>query len=229
MRNIKSEAEVKILQKAADITVKVFNLVVKYVKPGITERDISKKITTLFIENGAEKNSFDPIVASGTNGAYPHHRDSLRKIKNGEFITLDFGCVYHGYCSDMTRTILVGPKPIGKNNLKVAEYYIIVKEAQEKAIKEAKPGMTGKQVDAIARDHIKSKGYTFGHSTGHGLGIDVHEYPLASPSYDIPLEEGCCITIEPGIYVEGVGGVRIEDDIILKKTGNIVLTKKAKK
>jgi Xaa-Pro aminopeptidase len=194
----------------------------------MTEVEVSRKISILFLELGADKNSFDPIVASGPNGAYPHHRDSERKIKEGEFVTLDFGCSYKGYASDMTRTILIGKEPKGQAK-KVALYYELVKKGQEDAIKACSIGKTGKEIDEIARKPIKAAGFDFSHGTGHGIGLDVHEVPVISPRSEDILLENMAFTVEPGIYVPGVGGVRIEDDIILTKKGPLVLTKKAKK
>lgn len=228
LRIIKDDHEIKMLQKAADITVQVFDKIKKWIKPGMTEVQVSRKISILFLELGADKNSFEPIVASGPNGAYPHHRDSERKITDGEYVTLDFGCSYKGYASDMTRTILIGKEAKGQAK-KVAKFYELVKKGQEDAIKACAIGKTGKEIDAIARKPIQEAGFDFSHGTGHGIGLDVHEVPVISPRSEDILLENMAFTVEPGIYVPGIGGVRIEDDIILTTKGPIVLTKKAKK
>jgi Xaa-Pro aminopeptidase len=174
------------------------------------------------LELGAE-NTWDRfIVASGYRGAMPHGMASDKVIENNEFVTFDIGCIYKGYTSDLTRTIALGnPDP------KMIEIYNIVYEAQAKAVSMAKAGMTGKELDSICRDYITEKGYGeyFQHGTGHGVGLDVHEGPRVSQANDTPLNVGAAVTIEPGIYISGLGGVRIEDDVILEENGCIVLNK----
>ena len=192
-----------------------------FIKPGMTELEIAARIEYGLKKNGAEGNSFDPIVASGVNSSMPHAVPSRKIIEKGDFLTMDFGCTYNGYCSDMTRTIV-----IGKANDKQKEIYNIVLEAQLAAIDAAKPGITGKALDAVARDIIAKAGYgdCFGHGLGHGVGLYIHEGPRASKINEKPLEAGMTVTIEPGIYVKDFGGVRIEDLLVLTEKGHENLT-----
>jgi len=164
-------------------------------------------------------------VASGERSALPHGKASDRIIGTDEFVKLDFGAYYKGYCSDITRTVVLG-KPSDKHR----EIYAIVLEAQLEALARIRPGMTGKEADAVARDVIKRHGYGdyFGHGLGHGLGMEVHEAPRLSVTGDIVLEPGMVVTVEPGIYVPGFGGVRIEDDIVITENGNRRLTQSGK-
>jgi Xaa-Pro aminopeptidase len=172
-------------------------------------------------KNGAISSSFDIIVASGYRSALPHGVASDKVIEKGDFVTLDFGAYYKGYCSDITRTFAVGEP---SDELK--KIYSTVLKAQLRGMNGIKPGMTGKEADALTRDYIKEQGYGeyFGHSTGHGLGMEVHEGPALSFRSDTALEQGMVVTVEPGIYVAGLGGVRIEDDIVITETGNESLT-----
>ena len=174
---------------------------------------------------GATSSSFDIIVASGLRSALPHGVASDKKIEQGDLITLDFGALYQGYVSDITRTVAVG-----EPSDKLKEIYKIVLDSQVLALEKIKPGMTGIEADAIARDHIKSKGYgeAFGHSTGHGIGLEVHEGPGLSFRSETVLEPNMAVTVEPGIYLPGIGGVRIEDDILITETGNERLTHSSK-
>ncbi|HEY3249778.1 MAG TPA: Xaa-Pro peptidase family protein [Ignavibacteria bacterium] len=205
--------EIEKLKQAARITDKTFEKILTIIKPGISEKDVSAEISYWHKKFGAEKDSFDPIVASGWRGALPHGIASDKIIEKGDMVTLDFGCVYDGFCSDLTRTIAVGEP---SDELK--KIYQIVLDAQLKAIDAAKVGARTIEVDLVARNYISSFGYgeKFGHGLGHGLGIEVHELPSVSQRMDMALPEGAVVTIEPGIYVEGVGGVRIEDDILIK-------------
>ena len=170
---------------------------------------------------GATSSSFSTIVASGLRGALPHGVATDKIIETGELVTLDFGALYNGYISDITRTVAVG-----QPSEKLKEIYEVTLAAQNLALKEIKPGMTGIEADAIARDYITSKGYgdAFGHSTGHGIGLEVHEGPALSFRSQTILEPNMVVTVEPGIYLAGIGGVRIEDDIIITKNGNDRLT-----
>src|SRR3989338_2098871 len=167
---------------------------------------------------GVEKISFALIVASGQNGAKPHARATNKKVAKGELITFDFGCFYNGYASDITRTVA-----LGNVSDKLAEIYETVKTAQELGCKAVKAGISGSEIDKICRDYISSKGYGeyFLHGTGHGAGMEVHELPYVSASNKEPLPENSVITVEPGIYIEGIGGVRIEDTVAVKKDGSI--------
>jgi Xaa-Pro aminopeptidase len=164
-------------------------------------------------------------VASGYRSALPHGVASDKTIETGELVTLDFGAYYKGYCSDITRTVA-----IGNVSDELKEIYQVVYDAQMLGMKGIKPGMTGKEADALTRDYIASKGYGdyFGHSTGHGIGLDVHEGPALSVKSDTVLEPGMLVTVEPGIYISGLGGVRIEDDALITKDGNESLTHSTK-
>ena len=222
----KTETEISTLKRAVGITDKTFTKLLKKIKPGVSEKALSAEITYIQKKLGAEKDAFDAIVASGERGAFPHAKPTDRKIQNGDLVTFDFGCVVDGMHSDMTRTIAVGNITPEKRKI-----YNIVKEAQEIAIDKVKVGIVAKKLDAYARGFIKKKGYgkNFGHGLGHGLGYDVHEGPrINEKNKDYKLEVNNAITIEPGIYIEGLGGVRIEDDVIVKEDGCEVLNKSTK-
>jgi len=221
----KTPDEIAKLRKAVEISDKTFEKMLGIIKPGMKERDVASEITYWHKKFGASKDSFDVIVASGLRGAFPHGVASDKIIEKGDMVTLDFGCVYDGFCSDITRTIAVG-----EPSDEMKKIYRIVLDAQLKAIDAAKAGALTKVVDNAARDHIKSFGYgdNFGHSLGHGLGILVHEIPSVSQRMEMDLPEGVVVTIEPGIYLEGIGGVRIEDDVLIKNGGCEVLNKALK-
>lgn len=221
LRLIKTEAEIKILKDAAKIADAAFTHILQFIRAGMTELDVSNELEFFMRKQGATSSSFDIIVASGARSALPHGVATDKVIEKGDFITLDFGAYYKGYVSDITRTISVGePDP------KLKEIYAIVLEAQLRGMNGIKPQMTGKEADALTRDYISSMGYGeyFGHSTGHGIGLEVHEGPALSFKSDLVLEPGMVVTVEPGIYLPGVGGVRIEDDTIITKEGNESLT-----
>jgi len=221
IRVVKDETELEKIQKAVSISAKSFKELMPFIKEGMTENELAWKLETLMRENGAEKISFELIVASGPNGAKPHAKASDRKIQKGELITLDFGCYFEGYASDVTRTVALGPV-----SDKLAEIYETVRVAQELGCKAVKAGITGIEIDKICRDYISSKGYGeyFLHGTGHGVGMEIHELPYVSAANKKPLQENSVITVEPGIYIEGFGGVRIEDTIAVKKDGSINLS-----
>ena|SRR5690625_756227 len=221
LRMIKTKEELQILRDAAQIADAAFEHILTYIKPGVKEIDVANELEFFMRKQGATASSFDTIVASGYRSALPHGVASEKEIATGELVTMDFGAIYKGYCSDITRTIAVGNIDDELNNM-----YHIVLEAQKRGVSGIKAGMTGKDADQITRDYIESKGYGeyFGHSTGHGIGLEVHENPrLAATSTDI-LEKNMVVTVEPGIYVSNVGGCRIEDDIIITETGNEVIT-----
>lgn len=222
---VKNEAEIELTKKAVEITDKTFSELLKKIKAGMTEREVSAEISYLQKKFGADGDSFDAIVASGERSAFPHARATDKIINKGELLKLDFGCTVNGMKSDLTRTIA-----IGEVNGELRKIYDIVKEAQQRALDSAKAGMTGKEVDAVARDFIKEKGYgdNFGHGLGHGLGYDIHEKPSINERCDYKLEVNNIVTIEPGIYIEGLGGVRIEDDVVIKQDGCEVLNKSTK-
>lgn len=221
----KSPEEIEKIKKAIDITDKTFSKMLEFIKPGMTELEVSAEITYTQKKLGASKDSFDPIVASGWRGALPHGIASDKIIQKGEMVTLDFGCVYEGFCSDLTRTIAVGEPSEEMKNI-----YKIVLDAQLKAINAAKTGISSKALDSVARDFISNAGFgdKFGHGLGHGLGIEVHEMPGLNQRTNITLIESTVVTIEPGIYVEGLGGVRIEDDILISNSGCEILNKSSK-
>lgn len=225
LREVKDEEEIEIIQKACSIADLGFKHILTVIKPGMTEIEVANQLDFYMRSLGATSVSFDTIVASGLRSAMPHGVASDKIIEKGDLITLDFGCYYDGYVSDMTRTFA-----IGEPNDKLKEIYQIVLEAQLKVIAEAKPGLTGIQLDAIAREHIASYGYgeAFGHSTGHGIGLEIHEGPNVSFSAEKQFVKGNVITDEPGIYLPGIGGVRIEDDLLLTEGGNCVLTQAPK-
>lgn len=221
LRLIKSDEEIEIMQAAAKIADDAFNHILNYIKPGRTELDVSNELEFFMRQAGATASSFDTIVASGYRSALPHGVASNKTIEAGELVTLDFGALYEGYCSDITRTVAVG-----NVNDQLKEIYDIVLQAQLKGVKGVKAGITGHEADALTRDYITEKGYGdyFGHSTGHGLGMEVHENPRLAPGASVILEEGMVVTVEPGIYVPEVGGCRIEDDIVVTTEGNKRLT-----
>lgn len=221
LRLIKTDQELQILKEAASVADQAFEHIIKVIKPGINELEVSNELEFFMRKKGATSTSFDTIVASGFRSALPHGVASDKVIKAGELVTLDFGAYYKGYCSDMTRTV-----GVGEINDDLKNIYNIVLQAQLLGMNEIKAGMTGKQADALTRDYISAKGYGeyFGHSTGHGIGLDIHEGPALSIKSDTILQPGMVVTVEPGIYLEGVGGVRIEDDIVITKDGNMALT-----
>lgn len=221
----KAPDEIAKMKKAAEISDKTFDKILGIIKPGMKESDVASEITYWHKKFGASKDSFDTIVASGFRGALPHGVASDKIIEKGEMVTIDFGCVYEGFCSDITRTIA-----IGNPSEQMKKVYQIVLESQLKSIESAKAGITTIALDKIARDHISSFGYgeKFGHGLGHGLGILVHELPSVSRKMDMPIPEGVVVTIEPGIYLEGVGGVRIEDDVLITNNGCEVFNRSPK-
>ncbi|QOR65437.1 aminopeptidase P family protein [Cytobacillus suaedae] len=222
LRLIKSESEIKILKEAAEIADAAYSHILKFIRAGITELDVSNELEFFMRKNGAISSSFDIIVASGYRSALPHGVASDKIIEKGDFVTLDFGAYYKGYCSDITRTLAVG-----EPSEELKKIYNIVLEAQLRGMAGIKPGITGKEADALTRDYITEHGYGeyFGHSTGHGLGMEVHEQPSLSVKADSAvLEPGMVVTVEPGIYVAGLGGVRIEDDTVITLNGNESLT-----
>lgn len=221
----KNEMEIELTKKAVKITDDTFTELLNIIKPGMTEREVSAEISFLHKIYGADSDSFEPIVASGVRSAFPHARPTDKKIENGELLKLDFGCTVEGMKSDMTRTIAIGE--ISEECHKI---YNIVKEAQLKALDKVKAGISVKEVDAAARDFITENGFgeNFGHGLGHGLGYDIHERPSLNQRTDFILQINNIITIEPGIYVEGLGGVRIEDDVIVTVEGCEILNKSTK-
>ena len=225
LRGSKDEEELSCMIAAQRIAEGALAQILKEIRPGMTEKEIAARLNYLMVSAGAEKTSFDTIVASGPNGSMPHAVPGMRKVREGDFITMDFGCVYKGYCSDMTRTVALGRPSDEMRNV-----YDIVLQAQLAGIAAAKAGVTGAAIDGAARKVIQDAGYGayFGHSFGHSLGIDIHEAPNAAPGNDKPMPDGAVISAEPGIYLPGRFGVRIEDVMILRPDGAQVITKAPK-
>ena len=228
LRMQKDEQELEAIKRACEITDMAFAHVLTQIKEGMTEAEIDC-ILQGYMRNFPEVDRMADrfIVASGEHGALPHGIAGERKVQNGDMITMDFGCNCHGYWSDVTRTVC-----LGKGNDKQKEIYRITLEAQEAAIAAVKPGKTGREIDKVARDVIAKAGYGeyFGHGLGHSFGLDIHESPRCAQNAmgDIVLQPGMIMTIEPGIYIPGFGGVRIEDDIMVTEDGCINLTKAPK-
>ena len=225
LRGSKDEEELSCMTAAQRIAEGALEQILKEIRPGMTEKEIAARLNYLMVSAGAEKTSFDTIVASGPNGSMPHAVPGMRKVREGDFITMDFGCVYKGYCSDMTRTVALGRPSDEMRNI-----YDIVLQAQLAGIAAAKAGVAGAAIDGAARKVIQDAGYGvyFGHSFGHSLGIDIHEAPNAAPGNDKPMPDGAVISAEPGIYLPGKFGVRIEDVMILRPDGAQVITKAPK-
>lgn len=225
LRRVKDREELEVMIQAQRIAERALEDILGELRPGVTEREIAARLQYLLLHYGAEDKSFDPIVVSGPNGSLPHGVPSEKVIENGEFVTMDFGCVYHGYCSDMTRTVAVGSVTDEMRTV-----YETVLRAQEAGIAAAKAGVTGKDVDGAARKVIQDAGFGeyFGHGFGHGVGVEIHEAPTASQLNDKPLPAGAVISAEPGIYLPGRLGVRIEDVILLREGGCENLTRAPK-
>jgi Xaa-Pro aminopeptidase len=222
---VKDAEEVGNIRRAAAISDAVFAEILDFIRPGARERDIAAEISYRQKRHGAEQDAFEPIVASGERGALPHAGATARKLRYGDMVTLDFGCSHRGYHSDLTRTVSVGK--VSRRN---RELYNVVLGAQLEAIKAARGGMLARDLDSVARSFIAGHGYGrfFLHSLGHGLGLEIHEGPRISARSRDRLAAGNVITIEPGVYIRGVGGVRIEDDVLVKSDGCEVLTKAPK-
>jgi Xaa-Pro aminopeptidase len=225
LRAVKDLEEIELLAQAEAIGDKAFAHILDFLRPGLTERQVAIELERHMQDLGASGTSFETIVASGPRSAMPHGVASERVIGKNEFVKLDFGCVYKGYCSDMTRTVVVG-KADGKQR----EIYHIVLEAQMAALAGIKAGITGVEADALARDVIVAKGYgdNFGHGLGHGVGLAIHELPRASRLSDNVLQPNSIVTVEPGIYLPGWGGVRIEDMVVVQEDGVRNLTSSPK-
>jgi len=221
LRRIKDDTEIALSREAANITDKAMEYIVPKIVPGITEREIEIELMVGMRRLGADREGFDSIIAAGPNAACPHASPTDTVIQNNSFVKLDFGASYKHYNGDITRTI-----SIGDPGDKFREIYAIVLGAQMAAIEAVKPGCTGKEIDHVARQYITSAGYgeNFGHGLGHALGIEVHDGPGFSVSSDIIVEPGMILTVEPGIYIEEWGGIRIEDDILVTDTGCEILT-----
>lgn len=216
LRAAKDEEELARMRQAQRITDEAFREILNFIRPGLTEQEVAARLVYELLRRGGRRVSFDPIVAAGANGSMPHAVPGETVIQPGMFVTMDFGCVYEGYCSDMTRTVAVG-QPTDE----MERVYHTVLEAQRAGIAAARAGVTGSEVDRAARQAIQQAGYGsfFSHSFGHSLGLEIHESPNASPSEQTVFPAGAVISAEPGIYLPGHFGVRIEDVLVLREVG----------
>ncbi|NTU97546.1 MAG: M24 family metallopeptidase [Chlorobiaceae bacterium] len=217
-RMLKNRIELQKMRRAAEISEKVLEEVLPLISPSVTELDIAAEISYLHRKFGAEKDSFDPIVAGGLRSSMPHAKPTREKIVAGSFVILDFGCIVDGYASDQTRTIALGRVPD-----EARQVYRIVQEAQSLGIRSVRCGMSGSELDAVVRGFIADRGFGagFGHGLGHGVGLDVHEAPRISQTGTHLLRENMVFTIEPGVYLPGRFGVRIEDTVLLGPEGAV--------
>lgn len=221
-RAVKSSDAIEAVRKSAEIAESTFLEILNFVKIGMTERDVKEEVERVMRYKGAENTAFKTIIVSGSRSALPHGLPSDKIIGDGDFLTLDYGCIYNGYCSDITRTIVMG-----KSSEKQRHLYNLISDAQQAAIDAVKPQTLAKHVDEAARKIIKLSGYGpyFKHGLGHGVGFEVHELPrLTEDSPDV-LQSGMVLAIEPGVYIEKFGGVRVEDMIIVTEDGYERLTK----
>lgn len=226
LRVVKDNKEIELIKKAVEISDQAFLHILKVIKPGVSELMVAAELEHCMRKLGAEKPAFDTIVASGERGSLPHGLATDKIIIDGDFVTMDFGAVYQGYHSDITRTVCVG-----KASEKQRLLYDIVLKAQMMGVDLVKVGQSGKDVDADVRRYIMNAGYGkfFGHGLGHGVGLAIHELPRLSPSSTCDcLEENMVVTVEPGIYLPGFGGVRIEDTVLVTAQGAEILTKSSK-
>lgn len=224
-RRIKEPAEIEKIRRAEELGDAAFSHILKILRAGISEREAAFELETFMRKNGASGVSFETIVASGARSALPHGTAGEKIIEKGDFVTMDFGCVLDGYCSDMTRTVV-----IGRADSRQREMYDAVLRAQEAALALAREGVLCSEVDAAARDVLKEAGLGeyFLHSLGHSVGIEIHERPNFSPKSRDVAQCGNVITVEPGVYIEGFGGVRIEDVVAITPKNAENLTKSAK-
>ena len=225
LRASKTEEEIACMIEAQRISEKALETVLHIIKPGMTERQVAAELVYNMLKNGSEGNSFDPIVVTGSKTSLPHGVPGDKVIQSGDFVTMDFGSIKHGYCSDMTRTVAVGSASEEMRNV-----YDTVLRAQLAGIAAAKAGVPGKEIDAAARKVISDSGYGkyFGHGFGHSLGLDIHEWPNANPSGEAPMPAGAVCSAEPGIYIPGRFGVRIEDVMVIREGGAEIITKAPK-
>lgn len=225
LRMVKDEAELSYIRAAVRLADNAFTHILGFLKPGTSERDIALEMEFHMRKNGAEKVAFDIIVASGARSALPHGKASDKKLKPGDMVTMDFGAVYNGYHSDITRTVI-----IGRAAAKQREIYNLVLAAQLAGVAAVAPGKSCREVDAVARKIIADAGYAdyFGHGLGHGLGLAIHEEPRLSPACDITLAPQMVVTVEPGVYLPDWGGVRIEDTVVVTAAGAEILTASSK-
>lgn len=221
LRERKDQSEIARIQDAAGVATRALERTLPQLEVGMSELAVAGVLEKALRDEGSEGFPFPSIVAGGPRSALPHARSSVRVLESGDFLLMDFGAEVDGYCSDMTRTVVMGRADDGQR-----EVYAVVREANELASREVRAGMTGRDADAIARHYIERAGFgeLFGHSLGHGIGLEVHEAPRLARTADAALPEGAVVTIEPGIYRPGWGGVRIEDDVVLGADGPQILT-----
>ncbi len=222
LASVKEPDEINKIQKAVDIADVAFGRILQIIKPGVRENEVAAELEYQMKMLGSEDPSFETIIASGYRSALPHGRASSKVIKKGEFVTLDFGAIYDGYHSDITRTVVVG-----KASAQQRKIYNLVLKAQVAGTKKARAGLKGSAVDKHVRDIISKAGYAknFGHGLGHGIGLLIHEEPRLSPLSDTVLQPGMVVTVEPGVYLDGWGGVRVEDDVVITKNGCRVMNR----
>ncbi len=225
LRASKDEGELALMRRAQEITDEAFKAILNFIRPGMTEREIAARLVYELLSRGGEKVSFDPIVAAGPNGSRPHAVPGDQLVDAGMFITMDFGCKVGGYCSDMTRTVA-----LGQPTEEMEAVYNAVLAAQKAGINAARAGVTGQEIDGAARKVLQEAGYGeyFSHGFGHSLGVDIHEAPSASSRETRPMPAGAVISAEPGVYLPGKFGVRIEDVLILNETGCEDITRSPK-
>jgi Xaa-Pro aminopeptidase len=221
LRAVKDDAELAAMREAAVLISRVFEAALPALKPGISELDLAGRLELSMKRRGASGPSFETIVASGARSAWAHARPQTKLLGKGELIVIDQGAILHGYCSDLTRTVF-----LGRASQKVRRLYRAVLEAQEAAKKAIRPGVTAGAIDKAARSTLKQHGLDqyFTHSTGHGLGIEVHEMPRIGRGEKFIIQKGMVLTVEPGVYLEGLGGIRIEDDVVVTENGAMELT-----
>ncbi|MFH1784374.1 MAG: Xaa-Pro peptidase family protein [bacterium] len=230
IRTIKDKVEIRLLRRSAHIVAQSYRRLLSWLNSGVSEFDLARKASEVMIEKGAEGVSFDPVIAFGSHGAFAHHVPSDKRFSKGAIALIDMGCTYKRYASDVTRTLVKGKGPSRKlksgRNITYQEVYRIVLASQTEAIKKIKPGVPCRYVDKVARNVIEEAGLGeyFVHSTGHGIGMSVHERPSLAPKSKDVLLENMVVTVEPGVYIPGWGGVRIEDMVLVTKRGHKVLS-----
>lgn len=222
LRERKDDGEVACIRDAVATAERALECTIKRVRAGMTELEVAGILESSLRQAGSDGFAFPSIVASGPNAALPHARPTSRALQRGDFLLIDFGARVGGYCSDITRTFVVG-----RATDEQREFYDVVRLANERAVRAVRPGMSGRDADRVARGYIQDRGFgdLFGHSLGHGIGLEVHEAPRLAKTAEGPLVEGAVVTVEPGIYRPGWGGVRIEDDVHLGTAGPQVLTR----
>lgn len=222
LRAVKDAGEIAHIERAVGMAERALERTLEQLRPGLTETAVAGILERCLREEGSEAYPFPSIVASGPRSALPHARAAERVLQPGDFVLVDFGAVAGGYCSDITRTVVLGAASAEQHDV-----YGIVLEANQRASGAVRAGLRGMAADAVAREYIDGRGYgeAFGHSLGHGIGLEVHEAPRLARSVEAPLAAGMVVTIEPGIYRPGWGGVRIEDDVLITETGGRVLTR----